>query len=265
MTGFAPAQGRRPTIEWIPLDELRIDDAYQRSIDTAASRRQIHTIAFGWNWDLCMVLSVSRRPDDALYVVDGQHRLAAARLRGDIDAMPCCVVRRAGGHEEARLFIAANRTRRTVNVLDDFHAAVAAGDEEALTIARLVQAAGLRVARHKNSKSYGPGELGYVIGLTNALRRHGAPVLGAALSTIGEAFPDEVLVNPGAMLGAIVAIHAHPPEGFDPEAFFAVLLSRTTEEWGRWSGLTEIRGGKARAYALRGSILTSFATRALAA
>ena len=126
---FAQTRGRLPSIEWVHLRELAIDDSYQRSIETKASERLIGAIARAWDWDLLEVLKVSKRPDDRLFVIDGQHRKAAAALRGDIAQLPCVVKRCTGPGEEARLFIAANRGRRQMSRLDDFRAAVGAGDE----------------------------------------------------------------------------------------------------------------------------------------
>jgi hypothetical protein len=55
-----------------------------------ASQALIRQIARHWDWDLCLPLVVSRRADGSLYVIDGQHRLAAARIRGDIDHLRRC-------------------------------------------------------------------------------------------------------------------------------------------------------------------------------
>lgn len=255
---FAPPRGRRPSIEWVPPEELMIDRSYQRSIDSPSARRLIVAIAESWNWDLCMTLAVSRRPDDSLWIMDGQHRHAAARLRGDIDSLPCNITRRSGPEEEAYVFIAANRSRRTVTTLDDFHAALAAGDPEALTLDRLVRGAGLQVARHSNAQALGPGEIAHIKGLRRALSRYGEQVVGAALTSIGEAFPDEVLVNPGALLSALIAIHARPPIRFDPDLLFETLLDGTTEDWSGRAGLHLLRGGKQREDALRETILTAY-------
>ncbi|WP_155986263.1 hypothetical protein [Novosphingobium resinovorum] len=51
------------------------------------------------------------------------------------------------------MFVAANRARRAINRLDDFHAALVAGDEDAVEINRVVEAAGLRVSRQTGSQS----------------------------------------------------------------------------------------------------------------
>ena len=44
---------------------------------------------------------VARRSDGGLYVVDGQHRMAAAILRRDIGQLPCVISSYASAGDEA--------------------------------------------------------------------------------------------------------------------------------------------------------------------
>ena len=262
---FAPPRGRQPSIEWVPIGELLIDDSYQRSIDTAASQKLIRAIASEWDWDVLDILKVSRRPDDRLFLVDGQHRRAAAVLRNDIPQLPCVLKRCAGPDEEARLFMAANRGRKRMSRLDDFRAALAAGDGDAIAVDRLVTAAELKIASHELAAHVGPGELVNVVGLRNQLRRHGDTVLGDALKLVGEAFPDEVLVAPSAMIGALIDLLKQAP-AVDPDRLFATMLTGTTAEWANWAGLSGIRaGGTAQMRALRDVIRHRYAGLAAAA
>src|SRR5262245_54568109 len=75
---YPPPVGTRPSIEWIPLNMLSVDAAYQRSTDNDPSRRLIASITAKFDWRLCMPLVVSRRADDKLVIIDGQHRWLAA-------------------------------------------------------------------------------------------------------------------------------------------------------------------------------------------
>jgi hypothetical protein len=108
-----------------------------------ASQRLIQAIAAKWDWRLCTPLLVASR-DGGLYIIDGQHRWEAAKLRGDIPFLPCAVGNYTGSAEEAALFVAANRHRVRVNPLDMWRAAIAAGDEATVTIERLVAGAACR-------------------------------------------------------------------------------------------------------------------------
>src|SRR3546814_1351725 len=94
----------------------------------------------------CLPLIVSRR-QGALYVIDGQHRYEAAKLRGDIRDLPIVLFDFDDPKAEAELFVQANRSRRSMGGLDDHHAAVVAGDSKALAINNVVGNAGLTVGR----------------------------------------------------------------------------------------------------------------------
>ena len=93
-----PARGQLPALQWCLIEQLQIDEGYQRGIEEGGSQSLIRRIAQGWDWRLCQVLVVARREEGGLFVVDGQHRLAAARMRGGIasrcavgwSAMACC-------------------------------------------------------------------------------------------------------------------------------------------------------------------------------
>jgi Holliday junction resolvase RusA-like endonuclease len=63
-----------------PCRDLNVDHAYQRMAEEPSSKRLIRHIAENWDWRLCAPLTVSDRapPEPGLYVIDGQHRLAAA-------------------------------------------------------------------------------------------------------------------------------------------------------------------------------------------
>lgn len=78
----SPPKGLMPSLQWAPLDLLALDHSYQRGADNLASKRLIRSIARDWNWDMCLPLIAARRPGVVeFFVVDGQHRLAGARLR----------------------------------------------------------------------------------------------------------------------------------------------------------------------------------------
>lgn len=253
---YAPPVGNRPSIEWIRVSDLMVDETYQRRTDNHASRRLIASIAAKFDWRLFGVLTVSRRPDDTMAVIDGQHRWSAAAMRGDIVDVPCCLTRFGTPEEEAKLFIVANRARKPMNRLDDFHAALRAGDDDALEIQRLVTEAGLTIARNTSSTAWAPGEIAFTAAIASALRKHGPGVVSAALTDIAEAFPGQQLKHGGSIFNGLVRILAHPPEGFDPDQFFKGLLAFDAEGWG--SFMTGLKGGDTRGQAMRQAMLEAY-------
>lgn len=252
---YPPPAGLRPTIEWLHLDRLTMDVSYQRSTDNQASQRLIARIASGFDWRLCTPLVVSRRPDGSFAVIDGQHRLLAARLR-KMDDLPCCVFTYDSPEEEAKMFVAANRSRKTMNRLDDFHAALAAGDSDAHQVLQLVTDAGLAVARNTASASWKPGEIAFTASISSVLRKHGPAITSAALTNIAEAFPDQKLAHAGSIFLGLVKVLADPAEEFDPDRLFRALLKYPAEEWG--SFVTGLKGGDTRASAIRDALLMAY-------
>lgn len=203
-----PPLGRRPVLQNCLLDELAIDPTYQRSIDNGPSQALIRRIAQFWNWDLCLPLVVARRPDGALFVVDGQHRLSAARLRREITDLPCVITEYRDPAAEAASFVQLNQSRRALSAIDIFRASLASGDGEAATIAAILAAHGLSIAPHSNYRSWKPGHVSNISGLIAALRQYGPDVFFAAAKILSAAFGGQVLRYAGTIWPGIVAMVA---------------------------------------------------------
>lgn len=253
---FAAAKGMPPSIENRHPSELRIDDSYQRSIDSGPSRSLIAKIAAAWDWRMCMPLVVSKRDDGSLYVIDGQHRQAAALLRGDIPFLPCCVGVYASIADEAAMFVAMNRARRAINRLDDFHAAQAGGDKEALAIAKIVEAVGFTVSRKTGSATWIPGEVAFTSAIAVVYRKHGASLASKALAAMAAAFPDQRLVAGSSVFTAIARVMVSPPDGFDEGRLDAALRKFDMQGWADF--LKGAKGGDDRAQKLREVLLMAY-------
>lgn len=253
---YRPPAGTMPSIEWVHTAELSVDHKYQRSTDNQASQRLIATIAANFDWRLCATLMVSRRPDGSKLIIDGQHRWSAAIRRGDLPQLPCCLFTYDSPEEEARMFIVANRARKPMNRLDDFHAALAAADDDAIEIATLVSDAGLKITRQTSSAAWKPGEIAFTASIANMLRKHGAAVVSAALTNIAEAFPNQKVTHSGSIFLGMVKILAHQPVGFDPDRLFRALQKYDAAGWGAF--VQGLKGGDTRACAIRDALLMAY-------
>lgn len=197
--------GRMPALQFLKPSELSIESDYQRSIEGLESQKLIRLIAQNWNWDLCQPLAVSQR-DGHLFVIDGQHRLAAAKLRGDIEQLPCVVGLYGSVKAEAVAFTNLNDRRRPLSALDKFKAAVVAGEPDAIAISAALAENGLSLARHTNWKFWKPGQVGNVGGLRQAWKKKGAEVSKAALGVLAEAYGEEVLRYAGMLFPGLVSL-----------------------------------------------------------
>lgn len=247
--------GRPPSIENRHPSELEIDTSYQRSTDTSASQALIRKIANNWDWRMCLPLVVSRR-DDGFYVIDGQHRLAAAKLRGDIQFLPCCISNYGSVADEAAMFVAMNRTRKAIGQLDDFHAATASGDADAIAVRRMIEAAGYTVARTAGKMTWVPGAVTFTASIRGMLRKHGERVCADSLQLMAEAFPDEILHAGAPTFRALVKLAVNR-EAPDRDRLFRALLTETQQGWASYvSGST---GGVAeRSLALKQAFLMAY-------
>lgn len=230
----SPQRGMRPSLEFRPIPQLQIDPAYQRSIDTGSSQGLIRRIAMQWDWGLCQPLTVAKRDDGSLWVIDGQHRLAAARLRNDIYDLPCVVVSSVSAIDEAAAFVSLNQQRRPLSKLDIFRAALAAQDDEAVRILQALENAGLSVASTTNTDSWKPGQIVNVGGLHWCLSQHGEFILRHACRIGAEAFSGQILRYFGTIFPGIAAALAacrRPISDADLSLLRAVIGGATQIEW----------------------------------
>lgn len=233
-----PPLGRMPTLQFCRPAELRIDPAYQRDITSGPSQSLIRKIAQHWNWDLCQPLVVARRRDltERLFVIDGQHRLEAARLRGDIEQLPCVIVEYASAADEAASFVHLNQQRRPLSAIDLFKAAVASEDGEACAIMKAIGEAGLSLAPHLTSAAWKPGMIGNIGGIQRCWRSRGGTVTGEALRVLFEAYAGQVLQYAGTLFPGIAAVCADEM-GAGPfvhsrrERFIAMLGRHSQRHW----------------------------------
>jgi len=227
--------GRMPVLQFVPPSELKIDATYQRSLEASTSQTLVRKIAQFWNWDLCQPLVVARRTDGDLFVIDGQHRLEAARVRGDIAQLPCVVVGYESTADEAASFVHLNQQRRPLGKLDLFKAAVASEDPEACAIVEALTKVGLSIAPHSNFTAWKPGMLSNIGGIESAWRAKGPRVTEAALGVLAEAFAGQVLRYAGTLFPGIVALTCDEFEGrTTPERranLVKMLASKKQAEW----------------------------------
>lgn len=127
---------------------LWVDDEYQRD----PTEPKIDRIASEWSWQACGAIIVGLRHGRA-YVIDGQHRVLAARKRSDITRMPCLVFDTNDVAEEAQAFLRANKNRKPMTALQAFKARVAAGDAVAKTAEVMIKSAGRVIANSSSSGS----------------------------------------------------------------------------------------------------------------
>jgi hypothetical protein len=254
---FNPPRGRKPELVWLDPAEILVDAGYQRSIEGETARKLIREIAADWDWDLCQPIAVSRREDGTLWVIDGQHRHAAAKLRGDISLLPAQVLRFSGPAEEAEAFVRLNQQRRRLSGTELFRAAVAAGDPEKTSILAAIEGAGLTIAPHQNYQFWKPGMIFHLAGIEKAWREHGEEACSTALVLLRQAWPGSVLRYGATLFPGIAAVAGDEFaergrfEEARFEAFLGMLAKRSQYGWVEEMGLDrQANPGLSRRFAM---------------
>jgi hypothetical protein len=118
---------------------LKVDHRYQRMLNPAKKLE----IAGNFNWVAFGAVSANRRADGSLWVIDGQHRVEAAKAREDIDLVPCVIFEIPDCiEEEAAAFLALNTLRRSLTSREKFKAQIISSDPVALITDELVRSVG---------------------------------------------------------------------------------------------------------------------------
>jgi hypothetical protein len=191
---------KRGEFRLIDKSDLKIDDDYQRE----ASGNKVQAIARGWSWIACGAIIVGER-DGMYYVVDGQHRVMAARRIADIRELPALVYQTESKKEEAQGFLNANTRRKPMTSIDRFKASLVVGDPIAIRAQQLIVASGRAVNLSAHS-----GTVACVGVIQRRLQEHGAafenlwPLLVEVCE--GHAFN-------GKLLDGLLYIEVHLPAG----------------------------------------------------
>lgn len=227
-----PIKGAPPSLEWVAVERLEVDPAYQRAVEGEHSRRIINGMVREWDWALCQPLVVSRRADGRLFILDGQHRHSGAIERGDVLHLPCVLVQGCDLAGEASAFVALNTRRQRLSQSDIFNGMLAAGDPDAVHMAGILEQTGWRQGRGSGVATYRPGTLICAPMLVKALRINGEAPVRNALASLREAYADKVVQNASSLLKALILIYRGDDlDGIDPDLFVETLGSIDPGDW----------------------------------
>lgn len=174
--------GPAPMLQWVKVDLLVINDAYQRPLGEK-NWTAINKIAANFLWSRFHPLVVAPIEGGRFAVIDGQHRAHAAMLC-EIREVPAVVVM-VDVAEQARAFAWVNSQSIRVSVFHTFKAALVSGEDWALRADAAVSAAGCRLMRfHASSAKKQAGEV-YCVALIRKLIQGGYDqAISAALAAL---------------------------------------------------------------------------------
>lgn len=162
-----------PTFEWVDPRDLLVDETYQRNL-SERSVTLIRKIVGNWDWRRFKPPVVAMTAD-GMEVIDGQHTAIGAASHPGIETIPVMVVVAAEQAERAMAFIGQNRDRITITPAQLHYAAVAAGDEDALTIDQVCERAGVKILRvPPGNGAFKIGDTMAISGISALINRRGA-------------------------------------------------------------------------------------------
>lgn len=136
-------------VEYVNLDKMFADPAYQRDLVDSQVRRLVENLDLGAIGILC----VSARKNDTYAIMDGQHRHEALKLSGFVnDEVEAEVFRDLTIEQEARIFRERN-TRKVVQATELFRSRVVEGDPDAIAMFNLLNKHGWAVSSNETSQS----------------------------------------------------------------------------------------------------------------
>ncbi|WP_336800503.1 ParB N-terminal domain-containing protein [Kaistia sp. MMO-174] len=137
--------GPAPQLRWLEIEELAVDETYQRRI-SAAGKRAIRAIAGDFDWSQFSPVLVAPMEGGGYAIIDGQHRTTAAAICG-FASVPCQIVL-ADRRQQAASFAAVNGKVQRITSMQVFFAALAAAEPWALAVERVTSSAKVTVLRY---------------------------------------------------------------------------------------------------------------------
>jgi len=128
------------TLMELHVGEFMTDHHVQRQLNEA----RVVEMAADFRPDSMGLITASMRGDGRLYILDGQHRIAAARRANYDDEVAARVFSDLTIQEEAGLFLTLNKTR-AVSTIERFKVRVTLGDRIAVNINKILKMYGLHV------------------------------------------------------------------------------------------------------------------------
>jgi hypothetical protein len=214
--------GAVPHLDWIDIAKLAIDDSYQRPIGRKGAAT-IRKIIANFRWSKFSPVIVAPIAGGLFAIIDGQHRATAAGACG-FSSVPCQIVV-ADAAEQAAAFAAVNGAVTAMTSLQLYHARVAAGDERALQLQGICEAAGVVICRYPVAEKFmKPGETLAPKVLERNLVRYGNQTLIAALKCITATSNNASgMVRASIVSGLCDALHRMPAWRDDEAALLAAI------------------------------------------
>lgn len=139
----------KSTLVDMRASEFATDPNVQRQLNEA----RVKHLQKKFNPLMLGLLTASKRPDGRSYILDGQHRIAAARAEHYDGYIATRLFENLTVEEEADLFLQLNDQRK-VGALDKFHVRATMGDPAAVALKKSLEHFGLRASSQHSAGQF---------------------------------------------------------------------------------------------------------------
>lgn len=228
--------GTLPELAFVPVGQIDVDRNYQREIKPALVKR----ILSKFEWRKFGAVVLSRQEDGRFMVVEGQHRCKAAALHPDVKTVPAVIVPHGSSAEEADSFLAINRDRMAVTSVEQYWAALTAGDPQTVAMSKVLQSAGCDVVEAQGIQK--PNRTNAISAVARSMQRYGDASTRRALLVLRSAWPTDPRALRGTIITALARLIRNNKEVRDENLAAALrgqsvtTLTASAEQFKRLSG-----------------------------
>ncbi|MBC8718216.1 ParB N-terminal domain-containing protein [Ochrobactrum sp. Marseille-Q0166] len=218
-----PDAGPAPMLQWVEIDQLLVDDGYQRPL-SSHNWKSIRQIADGFKWSRFSPVLCAPVEGGLFAIIDGQHRTHAAAMCG-YKSVPCQIVQMSPS-EQAASFAAVNGNITKVTALNLLKAALAAGEPWAVECDAIAKEGGCRLMlSNPSSKDRKPGPI-YAARMFRKLvesRPREALIKALKILMHAEGYCDNSDLWDGSLLEPMLLAMTEVPEYLEAEGFVSFL------------------------------------------
>ncbi len=202
MASLIPDPGKRPELRWVALKDLVIDRTYQRE----AHGFHAHRILSKFQWAYFQCVTVTDIGKGKFAVIDGQHRVLAARNHPLLTEVPVVVVDAPTVALQAQGFVTMNEVHKRITPIEMYWAGIAAENPDYLELESVLKAVGVKV-HHVSGYSVLPAMTTCAVGtcLKN-LRRSGRDSIENALRLLATTWPNKHSVFVSTLIDAVAML-----------------------------------------------------------
>ncbi|MBJ6722409.1 ParB N-terminal domain-containing protein [Bacillus sp. PR5] len=191
--------GKPPRLDYVPVAQIYTDHNYQRELD----ERRVQKLVRAFAWTKFGAISLIESGLEKFAVVDGQHRLEAARRLG-FERVPSSITNAGQFKTEAEIFLALNRDRKNVTPIERYWAGLAAEDPETVRAKKVLDACGCEVSPTMGVKK--PNYTAAITALMRSISYYGEKATREAIEIIRESWPEDANALRGVIIMGLAAV-----------------------------------------------------------